>query len=346
MASEPDLEDEGPNVNPRLADYKSRAWRIDQESRRNYLLEEQKRRREETFNSFRDFSDIFNNDDDDEDTFGEDMDFEEIRDVQEKPKFPKLRDLFMLSEWMTELPIDFQDNWILKMCPVGKRCLVRSCKGSTTVYGKRGYQMARFRSALPNGGHPESYGAKYSRSDLTVLDCIWSGALQKYFILDVLYWRSQSYLDTDVKFRSFWIASKLEETPSLSEKSGKNPFPFEPLTEHACDVDAISRVLSRYPYFDSDRPQVDGLLFYHKEGYYAPGTTPLVLWLKPYMLNEMLGENVHIAKEYQQMRPSSYTNMYDFISNYEEARKQKFKKRKPKGTERMEVCAADVDDGF
>lgn len=130
--------------------------------------------------------------------------------------------------------------------------------------------------------------------------------------------------------------------PTLAEKSARNPFPFVQLAEHACDVDAISRALSKHPYFDSDKPQIDGLLFYHKEGYYTPGSTPLVLWLKPYMVNEMLGEDVHVADGYHHARPAAYTNMYDFISNYEEARKRKPKKRKQKYGESMEVCAADV----
>lgn len=35
--------------------------------------------------------------------------------------------------------------------------------------------------------------------------------------------------------------------------------------------------------------QVDGLLFYHKQTHYTPGSTPLVGWLRPYMLPEILG---------------------------------------------------------
>lgn len=35
--------------------------------------------------------------------------------------------------------------------------------------------------------------------------------------------------------------------------------------------------------------QVDGLLFYHKQTHYTPGSTPLVGWLRPYMVPEILG---------------------------------------------------------
>ena len=34
--------------------------------------------------------------------------------------------------------------------------------------------------------------------------------------------------------------------------------------------------------------ELDGLLFYHKELHYTPGVTPLIGWLKPWMLPEIL----------------------------------------------------------
>ena len=30
----------------------------------------------------------------------------------------------MLSEWLEEAPFDFETNWIMVLCPVGKRCLI------------------------------------------------------------------------------------------------------------------------------------------------------------------------------------------------------------------------------
>lgn len=35
--------------------------------------------------------------------------------------------------------------------------------------------------------------------------------------------------------------------------------------------------------------QVDGILFYHKQAHYNPGSTPLVGWLRPYMVSDILG---------------------------------------------------------
>lgn len=37
---------------------------------------------------------------------------------------------------------------------------------------------------------------------------------------------------------------------------------------------------------------MDGLLFYHKETHYTPGSTPLVGWLRPYMVTDILGIEV------------------------------------------------------
>lgn len=38
--------------------------------------------------------------------------------------------------------------------------------------------------------------------------------------------------------------------------------------------------------------QVDGLLFYHRQTHYTPGSTPLVGWLRPYMVTDILGIEV------------------------------------------------------
>ena len=37
---------------------------------------------------------------------------------------------------------------------------------------------------------------------------------------------------------------------------------------------------------------IDGILFYHKQAHYNSGNTPLVGWLKVYMIPEIIGVNV------------------------------------------------------
>ena len=51
--------------------------------------------------------------------------------------------------------------------------------------------------------------------------------------------------------------------------------------------------------------QVDGLLFYHKRTHYTFGSTPLVVWLKPYMLPEILGMTV--PEKLAAQKPDNYT---------------------------------------
>lgn len=69
------------------------------------------------------------------------------------------------------------------------------------------------------------------------------------------------------------------------------------------------------------------MLFYHSEGYYTPGSTPLVVWLKLFMIPEALG--VEISMKYFQTKPSSYVNMNQYIVEFEERKKKgKFRKKK------------------
>ena len=51
----------------------------------------------------------------------------------------------------------------------------------------------------------------------------------------------------------------------------------------------------------SETWSLDGLLFYHKNGHYTPGSCPLVLWLKPFMLPDIL--NVVVPEVYMQTNP-------------------------------------------
>ena len=51
--------------------------------------------------------------------------------------------------------------------------------------------------------------------------------------------------------------------------------------------------------------QLDGVLFYHRLSHYTFGTTPLVLWLKPHMLSEVLA--LTVPSRHLQAAPQSYT---------------------------------------
>lgn len=53
--------------------------------------------------------------------------------------------------------------------------------------------------------------------------------------------------------------------------------------------------LARYPMFPEPVTKVDGLLFYHKDSNYIYGRTPLVTWLFPFMIPDVLGEGTPVA---------------------------------------------------
>lgn len=56
---------------------------------------------------------------------------------------------------------------------------------------------------------------------------------------------------------------------------------------------------------------MDGLLFYHHEASYTGGRTPLVGWLKPYMVPEVL--NIPVAAEYLLTKPVKYRTLKLYI---------------------------------
>lgn len=78
----------------------------------------------------------------------------------------------MFSEWLEDRPSDFDSNWLMVVCPVGKRCLVvasqvnfskfmykfkqinskkKTLKGYTNVYNKAGKLISKHSSKLPGG---------------------------------------------------------------------------------------------------------------------------------------------------------------------------------------------------
>ncbi|TRZ01545.1 hypothetical protein DNTS_021819 [Danionella cerebrum] len=170
-------------------------------------------------------------------------------EIEQRKKLPKhYANQLMLSEWLVDVPTDLSSDWLMVVCPVGKRSLVVASKGSTTSFTKSGYCVNRFPSLVP---------------DYSILDCIYSELDRTYYILDVMCWRGHPVYDCSTEFRFYWLQSKVDEVEGLSEISKINPFRF-----------------------------VDGLLFYHKETHYTPGSTPLVGWLRPYMVADIIGMDV------------------------------------------------------
>ncbi|KAH0619844.1 hypothetical protein JD844_014185 [Phrynosoma platyrhinos] len=179
----------------------------------------------------------------------------EDMEVEIRKKLPKrYANQLMLSEWLIDVPQDLVQDWLLVVCPVGKRALIVASKGSTAAYTKSGFCVNRFPSLLPGGNRHNSAAGK----DYTILDCIFSEAKQTFYVLDVMCWRGHPVYDCQFKFVG--------------------------LQSYSCAPESLCEVLSTdFPF------EVDGLLFYHKQSHYNPGSTPLVGWLRPYMVSDILG---------------------------------------------------------
>ncbi|XP_054721415.1 snurportin-1-like [Uloborus diversus] len=111
-----------------------------------------------------------------------------------KPKKARKTNL-MLSEWLVEVPNDLAEEWILVLCPVGKRCLVISTRGVTKAYARNGYFLQSFQSLIPGGSRKvqDASGGAY-----TILDCIYVELTKTYYVLDVMCWNSHPLYDSEV----------------------------------------------------------------------------------------------------------------------------------------------------
>ncbi|XP_046438066.1 snurportin-1-like [Daphnia pulex] len=299
---------------PRFSQFKKTS-KTSQEVRRRRTLENQKQSRYDYYNHCRclaesDFSVGDGNLSDSPD---------EMEWSPPKIKTPRAyQDQIMLSEWLDEVPVDFETNWLIMPCPVGKRCLVVASRGWTKVYSKSGFLITEFQSQLPGGFHKSS--------DSTILDCLWNDHKQCYFVLDVLSWSRVPLLGCEAEFRFYWVNGKFNEHPELGMKSKKNRYPFIPLPILPCIKENIEALLEDEK--QSWQP-LDGLLFYHKLGFYTPGVSPLVGWLKPFMIAEIL--KAKVPEFYMQKKPVSYVNI-----------QQHLKKKSPKCEENsVEMSATD-----
>ncbi|CAH8846737.1 unnamed protein product [Trichobilharzia szidati] len=200
----------------------------------------------------------------------------------------------MLAEWLLFMPPNFTEEYSLKLCPKGRHVFVKASEGETNVYTRNGHHFLSTVSRLPGGGLGQS--DRQNSSYMTLLDCIlWSaednvnidceseGSVDKQlYVIDIIYMRSTVYSQLSFRERSVWMETYLK--PQIEEFSESDP--------------------------------VDGVLFYHDDVTYEPGATPLVNWLKPYMLPEWF-PNIKFHPDYMKDMPSDYTDYINEIQQYE-----------------------------
>lgn len=280
-----------------------------QSDRRNELLSEQKKHRNCLVDAQRDIKPLKK---------------KHTATPAQKRRNELYKNQLQLSEWWMEKPEDIE-NWYIRPCPKGMRCLVVATEGRTEVYNKRGRFINRFRSRLP--------GDQRQRQSTTMLDCVFVPTLSEYFVLDVLAYGGQDLTDCEASFRFYWIQSRLQED-NLDRVSVQNQHAFRTIDNCECGDDvALNTFLASFPLWESNTPELDGFLFYHKESAYVSGTTPLVLWLFAFMLPEVL--NVpELNEKYLLQKPDDYTNYLTFIDDFNRAMKQRW----PNKRNEMDIC--------
>lgn len=123
------------------------------------------------------------------------------------------------------------------------------------------------------------------------------------------YMTNRSDRIVQAEFRLYWIDSKLGETEELGERdTERNAHPILPLPRISCNSDLSAALMDLPP----ELLPLDGLLFYHRNAQYNFGRTPLVTWLKPFMLPEVLGVSVPPPLD---ERPDDYVNFEHYINS-------------------------------
>lgn len=77
---------------------------------------------------------------------------------------------------------------------------------------------------------------------------------------------------------------------------------------------------------DLELKSIDGFLFYHRNAHYYFGYTPLVTWLKPFMLPEALG--IFVPSPFDE-KPDNYISFEHYMQ------KQNRRKNKKRNTKNL-----------
>ncbi|XP_044757992.1 snurportin-1 isoform X2 [Coccinella septempunctata] len=209
------------------------------QQRRETFLNEHKEKHSLVFDERRDLSELF--EEYDCQTDESDMCDVEAMEVDVARPRKKIKFRMTMSEWFTQIPEDLSDNWLFKLCPLGKRRLVISHKGKTKCFNKFGHRLFKFASSLPGGST-----RKTQKEGLTVLDCILNENTKTFFILDMLVWNSVSFLECEAELRLCWIRSRYEETPEMFSAYGKDTYQFNVLFDHPADIETIRSEIWQY----------------------------------------------------------------------------------------------------
>lgn len=235
----------------------------------------------------------------------------------------------MQSEWLVDVPEDFEENWKFVVCPIGKRCLVISSYGTTNAYSRSGKFFKNFPSLLPGGC---AYTYRLASRDYCILDCIYHEVSRTFHVLDIMCWGGHPVYDSDTEFRIYWKETKLrDEGDKLAKYSRINPLTFKNLDYYQCSPENFSKVLGSKWLIE-----VDGLLFIHKAAHYTIGRSPLASWLKPQMVQDIL--KIPVSDEFLSCAPTLPVAMETVASGENKTERRN-------GSEKMDSAPSRAIDG-
>ncbi|VDM44217.1 unnamed protein product [Toxocara canis] len=322
---------------PRFSLYKNlMKAEASQAKRRGEYLRRQKEARFNYANHARNLA--MNMFDDEEDEEGE-----EVMDVGEgsvgKGKRSKGRrsrnryaDELMLSEWLVDIPDTLSTDWICLPCPLGKRALVVASNGVTSAYSKSGYLIKQFSSYLPGGSRSSCSTFHYAGVEVsvgcthyTLLDCVFSPEQLTFYCLDMIAWNDSAVADSDFECRLFLLNSRISENENFKEVSKQFPYRFLCLPSCRCVKSSMEELMrTEFPF------ELDGVLFYYAGVLYRSGQSPLVGWLKPWMLPEIL--SVEIPPSLMKGNESTKGAAQKFIDDYNSKHRRPSMKEMPTTT--------------
>lgn len=196
--------------------------------------------------------------------------------------------------------------------------------------------MRVFRSNLPGdrGNHKKS---------TTILDCIYVQKTEEYYVLDAISFGTQDLRECEADLRSFWLQSRFNEM-DVETVTEHNEYAFRLIKRYECgDSDDLNGLLAVHPIWPNNEPALDGFLFYHKQGWYANGRTPLVGWLFAFMLPDYFYVP-HIDAAYLIDRPASYTKPTDYFEEFDAAQRRKKQTRIRDRQQKMDADDCDQSE--
>ena len=188
------------------------------------------------------------------------------------------------ESYMIDIADNLVQNFGIKLRPKGIKCLLISSHGITISRRKNGQILHRFCSKLPNGNYNS-----YHKNTSVILECIYNGDTQTYYILDLMCWNDYQIYASSALLRYQLLKDKLQFLyDDLLQVNETNEYriemiPFDPIS--------LANVQQVYQH-----KLCQGILFYHYESTYMLGQiNPLVLLWQDLSICSYLKEIIYQA---------------------------------------------------